>query len=86
MLPTLGKEKIRVNFIYSNLRALIFFPNSKPQDNEPESKKSGKETVIERVHRHLNDKRSEITDEDIQNVLVEWDARENFYEGFLAFR
>jgi len=62
---------------------LIFFTNNRPQDT-PDSGNSSKETITERVHRHLKDKNSEITEEDIKNALVEWDVRRNVYEEFLA--
>jgi hypothetical protein len=34
-----------------------------------------KESLEERVHRHLNDRNSEITDEDIKNVRTELEIR-----------
>jgi len=44
-----------------------------PKEIKPKKRKS--ETLEERVHRHLRDKNSEITDEDIKNVKTELEIR-----------
>ena len=47
----------------------------KQTSKETKSKKRKQETLQERVHRHLRDKNSEITDEDIKNVKTELEIR-----------
>ena len=37
---------------------------------------------MKEVHRHLKERDSEVTDEDIKNVVIE-DPRKNVYEDFL---
>ena len=34
------------------------------------------ETINERVHRHLTDMSSEITDEDLKTVRIEWEVED----------
>ena len=46
----------------------------KTEPKKTTAKKSG-ETLEERVHRHLNDINSKITDEDIRNVKTELEIR-----------
>ena len=38
-------------------------------------KKANPETIGERVHRHISDINSQITDEDIRNVKIELEVR-----------
>jgi hypothetical protein len=42
------------------------------------------ETITDRVHRHLIDQRSVITDDDIRNSRIVLDVVINAYEDFLA--
>ena len=44
-----------------------------PKEVKPKKQKT--ETLDERVHRHLRDRNSEITDEDIKNVKTELEIR-----------
>jgi hypothetical protein len=45
--------------------------NQKTTPVKNEQKKSGFETITERVHRHLSDIKSQITDDDIRNARIE---------------
>lgn len=46
------------------------------KNNEPDKRKKQKrESLKERVHRHINDINSKITDEDIRNVRTELEIR-----------
>ena len=49
-------------------------------------KQSVFETIVERVHRHLRDIRSTITDDDIINSRVELGAKPEEYYGELLNR
>jgi hypothetical protein len=57
---------------------LVF--KDKPHEFGSNYRKPLTETIAERVHRHLRDKKSEITEEDIRNARIEWEIRENHYE------
>jgi len=53
-------------------------------DKNSKDKKALSETVRERVHRHLRDINSKITEEEIKNAMVELDLPEyrySFAEG-----
>jgi hypothetical protein len=45
--------------------------NQKKTPENKEQRKSRFETITERVHRHLRDIKSQITDEDLRNVRIE---------------
>jgi hypothetical protein len=62
----------------------MLFTNNKPEVRRPDLNKSHLETINERVHRHLKDRNSEITDEDIRNAVIELNIQKNVYEDFLA--
>ena len=47
-----------------------------------QKKPFGGESLKERIHRHLKDLRSEITDEDIRNVSVEFERATEFDSVF----
>ena len=49
--------------------------NQKKKEPQKRTPKQSKETLEERVHRHLNDINSKITDEDIRNVRTEMEIR-----------
>jgi hypothetical protein len=55
------------------------FQKKTSQDNKPVL-----ETIAERVRRHLRDKKSVITEDDIRNARMVWDTKDNEYEDFLA--
>jgi hypothetical protein len=60
-------------FLYIKKRFMKTSPNNKePKTRTP---KRTPETLKERVHRHLNDINSKITDEDIRNVRTELEIR-----------
>jgi hypothetical protein len=60
-------------FLYIRKRFMKTSPNNKsPKKRTP---KQTQETLQERVHRHLNDINSKITDEDIRNVRTELELR-----------
>jgi hypothetical protein len=60
-------------FLYIKKRFMKTSPNNKePKKRTP---KRTPETLQERVHRHLNDINSKITDEDIRNVRTELELR-----------
>jgi hypothetical protein len=52
--------------------------------NEPQQKKEQVlrtfETISQRVRRHISDIRSEITDEDIRNVKIEFEVKNTTYD------
>ena len=54
------------------------------QKNEPQQKKEqvprSFETISQRVRRHIRDIRSEITDEDIRNVKIEFEVKNTTYD------
>ena len=62
----------------------MLFRNDKQWNKTLDLNKSQGETIAERVHRHLRDKSSEITEEDIKRALTVWEIKENKYEDFLA--
>jgi hypothetical protein len=51
---------------------------------EPQKKKQqvprSFETISQRVRRHISDIKSEITDEDIRNVQIEFEVRNTTYD------
>lgn len=62
----------------------MLFTNDKIQGRTSHSNKSHLETITERVHRHLRDRNSDITDDDIRNAVIELNISKNVYEDFLA--
>ena len=62
----------------------MLFTNDKIKDGTSDLNKSHLETITERVHRHLRDRNSDITDEDIKNAVIELNISKNVYEDFLA--
>ena len=54
------------------------------QDKISDDKRTVSETITDRVHRHLRDQRSVITDDDIRNSRIVLDVVINTYEDFLA--
>ena len=53
---------------------------------EEVTKQSMFETIIERVHRHLKDIHSKITDDDVRNSRIELEADPEKYYGALLER
>jgi len=57
--------------------------HQKKAPEKKEQRKSGFETITERVHRHLRDIKSQITDEDLRNVRIELEVEnEAIYDIF----
>jgi hypothetical protein len=52
-------------------------PNQKTKQTPKKEAKRSPETIEERVHRHLSDINSKITDDDIKSVGTELDIRSN---------
>ena len=63
---------------------MLFNTNDKMQERKSDLNKRHFETITERVHRHLRERNSDITDEDIRNAVIELDIKRNVYEDFLA--
>jgi len=51
--------------------------NQKKTPENKEQRKSRFETITERVHRHLSDIKSQITDDDIRNARIELEIVNN---------
>ena len=51
--------------------------NQKSKQTPKKEAKGSSETIEERVHRHISDINSEITDDDIKSVKTELDIRSN---------
>ena len=52
-------------------------PEHKIQEKTLDDKRPVLETIAERVHRHLRDKKSEISEDDIRNARIVWDVEVN---------